>query len=162
MDASITHINPAHIAASELPIWSRATSHYNHLWTISNAKEFCKQLLNLAAVPTITAAEYASIAAVANGDMWPVPDTVYTREDWDRDIYINAVAGQEIEESIYWEMFNVMPPLDLPVNERTKYYSAGFLVGEASSIDPVTYRTLYNAYGKRNGHYYFIGLLPSC
>ena len=114
----------------------------------------------LAAIPTITVEEYANIAVVANGGMWPVPDAVYTHDDWNRDRDMNAVAGQEIEESIYWEMFNVLCPMRLPRNTRTSGYDDGFLVSEPVTCDPAGKGMLYGAYGTRNGRFYYIGLVP--
>lgn len=78
----------------------------------------------------------------------------YTREDWQRDRDFKAVAGQEIDEEIYNEMFNVLPPLRLPHNE---YCAAGFRVSE-----PYTHRDgkpLYMAFGNRGGKYYYLGLM---
>lgn len=148
------------IASSELPICDRARRHYSQLWHISNAQDFCKALLNLAAVPSITISEYMHIATVAGGDMWPVPDSVYTREDWNRDGSMNAVPGQEIEPGIYEQMFNVLPPLPLPICSRSQSYDAGFMVSEPFAADPMGRGELYAAYAKRGERCYFVGLLP--
>lgn len=153
-------MNTRMIAACELPIYARAKKQYEHLWYINNARDFCKQLLNLAAVPTITIQEYNGIAAVANGAMWPVPKTMYTMNDWGRDGSFNAIAGQEIEDEIYSRMLNVLPPLSLPRHPRTEGYSAGFLVSEPVCSDPAGHGMLYSAYGRKDGRCYYIGLLP--
>lgn len=152
-------MNTAIIPARELPICRRARQRYTHLWDIFDAASFCRALCQLAAVPTITAEEYAAIAKVAEGEMWPVPDHPYTREQWEQDENFSAVAGQEIDEEIYDQMLNVLPPLNLPHCERTKGYSAGFMVGEQDCSDH-TGRGYYSAFGKRDGKYYYIGLLP--
>lgn len=57
-----THLLPA----TELTIYSRAIERYPHLADLCNAKSFCKSLVLLAAVPTITPAEYWEIASIAN------------------------------------------------------------------------------------------------
>ena len=132
-------IDSSMIGARELPIWRRATytridDNYR-MWRFSSAKSLCEALLK-------------------------EPDAVYTRQDWQRDKDINAVAGQEIEESIYEQMFEVLPPLSLPRCERTEGYTAGFMVSEPDSSDPLGRGCLYSAYGRKDGKYYYIGLLP--
>lgn len=87
-------------------------------------------------------------------------NTIYTRFDWRNDRNFKAAPGQEIEESIYDQMLNCMPPHRLPRNEQTEDYIAGFLVGEPYDFDPETGRTRYAAFGRRNGKYYFIGYMP--
>lgn len=155
-------IHPKEISACELPICYRARRHYTNLWCISNAYDFCKQLIQLAAVPSITIQEYAAVAAVARGEMWPVPDRMYTRADWERDRNLNAAAGQEIDPEIYEEMFNVLPPLRLPRNNRRVLdYDCGFLCSEPHTSDPIKAEMLYMAFGKREGRCYYIGLIPS-
>lgn len=57
-------------SATSLPIYDRAIHRYSHLEQIPDAKHFCRQLCLLAAVDTITAAEYIQIGRVANGDAW--------------------------------------------------------------------------------------------
>lgn len=77
----------------------------------------------------------------------------YTREDWQRDREFKAVAGQEIDEEIYNEMFNVLPPLRLPSGAKM----AGFRVSE-----PYTHRDgkpLYMAFGNSGGKYFYLGLM---
>lgn len=56
--------------ASDLPIYERAIARFPHLSTTMYAKTFCRQLCRLAAIPTINAAEYWRIAAVAEGGEW--------------------------------------------------------------------------------------------
>lgn len=86
---------------------------------------------------------------------------IYTKEQWSKDRNFSAVVGQEVEEDIYYEMCDCLPPLSLPRAETTQGYSAGFRVGE-----PYTHRqspktgkftAFYAAFGKRNGKYYFLG-----
>lgn len=84
---------------------------------------------------------------------------IYTQHDWENDRIFNAAPGQEIEESIYEEMFNCMPPYSLPNNEETAGYMAGFLVSEPYDFDPATGRARYSAFGWRDGKFYFIGYL---
>ena len=38
---------------------------------------------------------------------------VYTTKDWDRDGELNPQLFQEVEHSIYTEMFNILPPYTL-------------------------------------------------
>ena len=85
--------------------------------------------------------------------------SVYTMEDWRNDSYFQAKAGQEVEFEIYEQMFNCMPPIRLPRCEQTADYSSGFLMGEPNDFDPVTHKTRYLAFGRKNKHYYYIGLL---
>ena len=56
--------------ANTLPVYDRAVARFPHLCTIPDAKTFCQQLCRFVALPTITAAEYMQIAAVANGGEW--------------------------------------------------------------------------------------------
>lgn len=79
--------------------------------------------------------------------------TVYTSEQWAKDGTLKMAVGQEIEESIYYQMLNCMPPLRL---KEPQGCTAGFRVGE-----PYTHRNgqpLYMAFGKRAGKYYYLGL----
>lgn len=85
--------------------------------------------------------------------------TFYTHHDWRRDGSFKAVAGQEIEESIYNQMLNCMPPLRLPRTEESAGYIGGFLVGEPYDFDPVTGKLRYAAFGRRDGKFYFIGYM---
>lgn len=85
---------------------------------------------------------------------------VYTREQWHRDGTFSAKEGQEVEEYIYWEMYDVLPPLRLP---KESGYSAGFRVSEpyahAQSQKTGEWLPCYAAFGKRDGKYYFIGYM---
>lgn len=78
----------------------------------------------------------------------------YTEEQWVKDGVFKAVAGQEIDESIYNEMFNVLPPLRL---KNSCDCVAGFRVSEPYNHDQ-NGNALYMAFGKRNGKYYYLGL----
>lgn len=161
-------IDSSMIGARELPIWRRVTDtriddNYR-MWRFSSAKSLCEALLKEPSTYKerygFSTEEWENIETVAGGGLWPVPDAVYTRQDWQRDKDINAVAGQEIEESIYEQMFEVLPPLSLPRCERTEGYTAGFMVSEPDSSDPLGRGCLYSAYGRKDGKYYYIGLLP--
>ena len=90
-------ITSKQIAPSELPLGYRPMHHYFELWGVDNAMKLCQMLMERPRVPDITDEEYKNIAIVADGGMWPVPDAVYTQEDWHRSGSFNAVAGQEIE-----------------------------------------------------------------
>lgn len=153
--------NPAEIPASCLPIYRRAIARYEHLWSIRDAMSFCRALCRLAAVPTITPAEYLAAAQVAEGQIWPVPDKVYTVEQWRADRQFSAVPGQEIEEEICSQMFEVLPPFRMPRCKRTAGYDTGFQVSEANCDDVRTDRLLYSTFGRRGGKYYYIGVLPA-
>lgn len=85
---------------------------------------------------------------------------IYTRFDWRNDRTFKAAPGQEIEEEIYEQMLNCMPPHRLPRNEITADYIGGFLVGEPYDFDPETGHTRYAAFGRRDGKFYFIGYMP--
>lgn len=52
-------------------IYDRAIAHYPHLATIKDERTLCRQLCRLATVPTITAAEYWQIAAIAESSGIP-------------------------------------------------------------------------------------------
>ena len=156
--------DPATICAHEMPIWRRACD--VDFWRFTGkrtAKDLCIALCGVpdSSVYDFTREEWESIATVANGGMWPVPDSVYTRADWEKNREFNAAPGQEIAEEIYDEMLDVLPPYSLPRCKRTDGFTAGFMVSEPVSTDPVTGKLNYSAFGKRNGKYYFIGLLPS-
>lgn len=156
--------DPAKISSRELPIWGRSGS-WKWYPKLRTAQALCKAL---AKVPSdrradfnFSAEEWENILVVANGGIWPVPEKVYDYDDWVSDASISAAAGQEISEDIYYHMFDVLPPLHLPRNERTAEYDAGFLVSEPNSADPCGNGILYAGYGQKGNHYYFIGLLPS-
>lgn len=86
---------------------------------------------------------------------------VYTREQWRRDRNFSAEIGQEVEEDIYYEMLDCLPPLSLPNTETTSGYSAGFRVGEpyihAQSAKTGEFTAFYAAFGKKGNKYYFLG-----
>ena len=153
--------NPAAVSPSEMPIARRARAKDSRLWNIHNAKDFCYLLCGWTEnIDLFTHEEWENIAAVANGGMWPVPDRAYTGEDWARDESFAAAPGQEVTEEIYNQMLDCMPPIRLPRCKRTQGYTAGFLMGEPTSSDLTTGKSLFSAFGKCGGRYYFIGLLP--
>ncbi len=93
---------------------------------------------------------------------------MYTMEDWRRDGTFNASPGQEISEEIYNEMFNALPPLNLPRN--TAEYAleklnvpvhAGFMMGEpyeSNAKDGILFLAFgMNDYGKGK-HFFYLGL----
>ncbi len=92
---------------------------------------------------------------------------IYTKDDWARDGSFHAVPGQEVSEDIYYEMYNVMPPLRLPRNTAENALEAlklpvhaGFMMGEPHSSDRhgVQYLAFgMNDYGKGK-HYFYLGL----
>lgn len=85
---------------------------------------------------------------------------IYTREQWEKDRSFSAAVGQEVEEEIYWEMYNVMPPLRLP---KESGFVAGFRVGEPYTHDRSEktgeWVAYYAAFGMKGGKYYFLGHL---
>lgn len=156
--------DPAKVPPSELPIASRARSQDKSwsLWNIPDAKTFCQKLLGMRNTTPFdfTWEEWKSIASVADGGIWPVPDHPYTNDDWHRDGQFSAAAGQEVTEEIYNDMLDVLPPFDLPRCNRTDGCTCGFLVSEPICHDYHTGKGMYNAFGKRGGKYYYLGLLP--
>ena len=86
--------------------------------------------------------------------------TVYTREQWTKDRSFSAKVGQEVEECIYEEMYNVLPPLRLPAGCGC---SCGFRVSEPHSHEKSKktgeWLAHYAAFGKRDGKYYFLGYM---
>lgn len=89
--------------------------------------------------------------------------TIYTREQWSKDGSFSAVVGQEIEEGIYDDMLNVLPPLHLPQEAKDMGYIAGFMMSEphCAEINKATgrYMAHYAAFGKRDGKCYFLGYM---
>ena len=78
---------------------------------------------------------------------------VYTIEDWEKDGTFKASEGQEITEEIYEEFFNIMPIQRLV---KSCGCTAGF-----RTTEPYTHiggKAVYQAFGKRNGKYYYLGL----
>ena len=57
--------------ASSLPVYDRAISYFPHLASVRDAKAFCRQLLLLAAIPSILPIEYWRIARMAETGRWP-------------------------------------------------------------------------------------------
>ena len=86
-------------------------------------------------------------------------NSIYTHFNWRNDRTFKAAPGQEIEEHIYNQMLNCMPPNRLPRNEQTAGFIAGFLMGEPYDSDPITGRARYAAFGRRDGKFYFIGYM---
>lgn len=80
---------------------------------------------------------------------------IYTSEQWAKDGTFKAVAGQEITEEIYNQMFNVLPP------QRLKEVAFGCVAGFRTT-EPYTHdengKALYMAFGKNHGKYYYLGL----
>lgn len=91
---------------------------------------------------------------------------VYTSKQWAEDGSFKAAPGQEIEEAVYNELFNVMPPLPLPRVATTKAQElynipvhAGFMMGEPQRHDEQG--ALFLAFGRNNygkgEHYFYLG-----
>lgn len=148
-------------SSSELPFRWRATSVHENLWWVRDAVRFCRELLSLPTVNTISADEYAAARLVADGQPYPVPDHPYTVEQWRIDGTLSAIPGQEVTEEVYYDQFEVLPPFRLPRCPRTEGYSAGFQVSEAACSHPICDKMLYSTYGRRGGKYYYLGLLPA-
>lgn len=84
---------------------------------------------------------------------------IYTMEQWQRDRVFAAVPGQEIDQEIYIDMLNCMPPIDLPEEARTnaqRYIFAGFMMGEP--YDSRNGHLRYLAFGNSGNRYYYLGL----
>ena len=77
---------------------------------------------------------------------------VYTMEQWAKDGTFKAKPGQFVEESIYWQMLNCVPP---------RSCSRGYMqVGEADGTCPKTGRDTYATFARENGMWKFVGYLP--
>lgn len=149
-------------SACELPFrWRALRAHYDALWPMRDSVNFCRRLLGLPHVPTITVEEYAAARLVADGQPYPVPDHPYTVEQWRIDGTLSAIPGQEVTEEVYYDQFEVLPPFRLPRCPRTEGYAAGFQVSEAACDDVIGNRILYSTYGRKNGKYYYLGLMPA-
>ena len=92
---------------------------------------------------------------------------IYTREQWSNDRELKAMPGQEIEESIYDAILNVLEPLPLPpktARQAEKQYgisvNAGFLLREPYDICNEGYTYLAFAMGGngKENHCYYLGL----
>ena len=129
-------------------------------WLWMPLRDMCVKALAAPRLEQITPEEYAAMEIVAVGGVWPVPDKVYDGDDWERHGQFGAVPGQEVTEDIYEEMFNVLPILSLPRCGIARQYDCGWMVSEPATHDPQTGRSLYSAFGKRGGRFYYIGLLP--
>lgn len=83
---------------------------------------------------------------------------MYTISDWNRDGTFKAQPGQEIQYDIYYQMHIVVPPKAAPLKLRNQYDEA-YLMGEIYDIDTATEKPIFMAFGSKNGHYYYIGLV---
>ena len=154
--------NPEKIHPSELPVARKLRFKIDDYYYLKSARDFCKRVLQMPEIDGISMEEYDAIKRMAeNNEPWPIPDSVYTREDWHRDREFNPVPGQEIEGEIYEDMYDCMMPYRLPCCKRTQGYDAGFLMGEPNTSEIGTGRQLYIALGKSGNRYYYIGLLPT-
>lgn len=77
---------------------------------------------------------------------------VYTMEQWAKDGTFKAKPGQFVEESIYWQMLNCVPP-----RSCSRDYMQ---VGEADGTCPKTGRDTYATFARENGMWKFVGYLP--
>lgn len=92
-------------------------------------------------------------------------NNVYTTTDWDNDGELNPQLFQEVEHSIYIEMFNTLPPYQLDhVTQQILEKQLGvkfvdtFCMGEAYDMDDED-NELYMAFGKTtDGKCYYLGL----
>ncbi len=82
---------------------------------------------------------------------------IYTEKDWIRDGTFKAVPGQEVEEGIYWEMYECLPPLGLPMAKASEGWK-GFMVSEPH--DHIDGRAVYAAFGRKGGKFFFLGYMP--
>ena len=65
-------------------------------------------------------------------------EKVYTMQDWQRDGVFNANIGQEVEDAVYYEFLNCVPPA---------FRERGVMqVGEPYSIDKETRKHLYTTF----------------
>ena len=91
--------------------------------------------------------------------------TVYTIKDWNRDGELKPQLFQEVEQSIYTEMFNTLPPYTLEYvtqqileNQLNIKFVDTFCMGEAYTMDDDD-NELYMTFGKvANGKCYYLGL----
>lgn len=92
-------------------------------------------------------------------------NNVYTMEDWKKDGELNPKLFQEVDNEIYSEMFEVLPPY--PLEKATKKilenqlgikFIQTFCMGEAYTTDDED-NYLYESFGKaKNGKCYYLGL----
>jgi len=87
---------------------------------------------------------------------------VYDEKEWAKDGTFSAKPGQQVSEAVYEQMFNCLPPYRLSneaVDNAAKagvYVTAGFMVSEPTSSDQ--HGVLYNAFGRNDQGFYFLGL----
>lgn len=77
---------------------------------------------------------------------------VYTMEQWAKDGTFKAKPGQFVEESIYWQMVNCVPPRSCSRNYLQ--------VGEAYGYDFDKHCTTYSTFAREDGMWKFLGDLP--
>lgn len=78
--------------------------------------------------------------------------SIYTMAQWAKDGVFSAKPGQFVEESIYWQMLNCVPPRSV---------SRGYMqVGEADGTCPKTGRNTYATFAREGGMWKFVGYLP--
>lgn len=82
---------------------------------------------------------------------------IYTVDDWNRDGVFKAIPGQEIQYAIYYRMSIAVKPRQAPLKIASGYNEA-FLMGEIYDIDSEG-KPIFMAFGSKNGHYYYIGLI---
>lgn len=94
---------------------------------------------------------------------------MYTAHQWESDGEMQAAPGQQVDEQIYNDMLQVLPPLELPraaTREAWKRYKipvhGGFLMGDPITADREKGTLLYMAFACNGfGHgerYYYLGL----
>lgn len=77
---------------------------------------------------------------------------VYTMEQWAKDRTFKAKPGQIVEESIYWQMVNCVPPRTLSRNYMQ--------VGEPYGYDFEKHCDTYSTFVREDGAWKFLGELP--
>jgi len=73
---------------------------------------------------------------------------VYTRFQWMQDRSLSPREGQEVEEDIYYEMLDVLPP--------ARMKGGAFLVGEPYDFNEKGEYT-YECFDSKKGKYYYVG-----
>ena len=77
-------------------------------------------------------------------------EKVYTMQDWQRDGVFNASIGQEVEDAVYYEFLNCVPPA---------FWEGGVMqVGEPHSTDKETFKNLYTTFVRNeDGSWTYVG-----
>lgn len=78
---------------------------------------------------------------------------IYTMQNWRNDGELKPAVWQEVEEEIYWEQLNCLPPIVMR--------NGAFLVGEPHAHKVINHAIypVYHAFGISYDKYYFLGIL---